>query len=109
MLSTKRSTAVLTTSAASQVTALPLGGGLTLELLNRGATAAELVFFQVGDANVTAFIPAANAPGSRFLHPVSGGYGLPLTVQIDPLDTHIAYIAASGTPTVYVTRGRDGV
>ena len=109
MLSTKRSTAVLTTSAASQVTVLPLGGGLTLELLNRGATAAELVFFQVGDANAVAFIPAANAPGSRFLHPVSGGYGLPLTVQIDPLDTHIAYIAASGTPTVYITRGRDGV
>jgi hypothetical protein len=94
----KNSTLTFTANAISQSFALPVGGGLFCRVENAGA---NIAFAELSsDANLTASVPTANAPGG---FPVFANQPA-LLVKLHPTDTRIALISA-GSSTVYVTRG----
>ena len=95
--SSTKSIAVLVTTAAAT---LPLGGGLTLSLFNRGTGD---VFIELGNsANVSAVVPTANTGGGMLIAANAPSVEVMLTAS----DTHIATIGTASA-TVYMTRGRD--
>jgi len=105
MILNKNSTIAITTSNASVTTALPVGGGELLWLYNDSVTAAEHVFLEVGDSTVTVQAPTANVGGGFHLPPAILGNGI-FELRLKPTDTHIAMVSGSGTPVVFITRGR---
>lgn len=73
----------------------------TLRIKNADTT--NVAFINFGAASVTATIPTGTTPGSM---PIGPGETIGITRSASW--THMAVIAAAGTPTVYVTPG-DGV
>lgn len=84
-------TVTVSVTSASAATALT-GVGNQIRILHDGS---QKVFFNVGDSTVTAAVATGTpiAPGGCEV------FTIPATA------THIACIAASGTETMYVTRG----
>lgn len=71
----------------------------TLRLKNTDAV--NIAFVNFGDSTVTATIPVTTTPGSMPIGP-----GETIGITRSSAWTHMAIIAAAGTPTVYVTPGR---
>lgn len=89
-----------TTSTATA--ALPVTDpSRTLRIKNTDAT--NVAFINFGDANVTAVIPTGTTPGGMPIGP-----GETIGITRSSTWTHMAIIAAAGTPTVYATPG-DGI
>jgi len=86
---------VTTSTAALPTTAT----GHQLRL--RNTDSANTAFVNFGNSAVTATIPSGTTPGSM---PIGPGETIGITRSTDW--THMAIIAAAGTPTVYVTPGR---
>lgn len=98
---TTKTLAYASTTSTSTAALPTVQTNASLRLKNTDGT--NIAFINFGDASVTAVIPTGTTPGAFPIGP-----GETIGVTRSAAWTHMAIIAAAGTPTVYVTPG-DGV
>lgn len=96
-------TLAFASTTSSATAALPTTGAITRTFRIKNTDSTNVVFVDFGISTITAAIPTGATPGGM---PIGPGE----TIGISPPSTwtHMAVIAAAGTPTVYVTPG-DGI